>query len=41
MARYLATIEVTTEGFRGMLSNPENRQETTLGLDHCPCSGWA
>jgi|TARA_B100001971_G_scaffold200168_1_gene211512 uncharacterized protein with GYD domain len=32
MARYLGTIDVTTEGFRGMVSSPENRQEANAAL---------
>ena len=32
MARYLATIEGTTEAFRGFIQNPENRQTANQPL---------
>lgn len=32
MARYLATIDVTAEGFQGIVSNPENRLEAIAPL---------
>ena len=32
MAKYLGTIDVTTEGFKGIVSNPQNRHEVNSPL---------
>ena len=32
MARYLATLEITADAFKGFIQNPSNRQEATRPL---------
>ena len=32
MAKYLGTIDVTTEGFKGIVNNPQNRHEVNSPL---------